>query len=132
MNAENGVEVRIDKWLWAARFFKTRSSAAQAVTGGKVHLNGARTKPAKGVKTGDTLRIQREEAEFTVVVLGLSDKRGPARVAQALYEETEESRVARERQREERVLLAVERMVPRKRPGKRDRRLIRNFIRKDD
>jgi ribosome-associated heat shock protein Hsp15 len=132
LNAENAAEVRIDKWLWASRFFKTRASASEAVAGGKVHLNGARTKPAKPVKTGDTLRIQRGEVEFIVIVRGLAEKRDPARVAQSLYEETEESRLARERQREEKVLLAVEQTMPKKRPGKRDRRLIRSFIRKDD
>ncbi|MEJ2031961.1 MAG: S4 domain-containing protein [Deltaproteobacteria bacterium] len=132
MNTENADGVRIDKWLWASRFFKTRSSAAQAVAGGKVHLNGGRIKPAKPVKTGDTLRIQRGEVEFTIIVRGIAEKRGPAKVAQTLYEETEESLLARERRRKEKVLLAVEQMVPKKRPGKRDRRLIRSFIRKDD
>lgn len=132
MKTENDEGVRIDKWLWASRFFKTRSSATQAVSGGKVHVNGGRVKPAKPVRVGDTLRIQRGALEFTVIVRELSDRRGPARVAQTLYEETEESRLTREQRREERVLLAVEQMVPKKRPSKRDRRLIRNFIRKDD
>lgn len=131
LSAENAEGIRIDKWLWASRFFKTRSSAAQAVAGGKVHINGSRTKPAKPVKTGDALRIQRGNVEFTVIVRGLADKRGPAKVAQTLYEETEESRLARERRREEKVLLAVEQTVPKKRPSKKDRRLIRSFIRKD-
>jgi ribosome-associated heat shock protein Hsp15 len=132
LNSQNCEEVRLDKWLWAARFFKTRSSATQAIAGGKVHLNGSRVKPAKMVKTGDTLRIQRGDSEFIVHVTGLSDKRGPAKEAQALYEETEESRLARERQREDRQLLTGEQLTPRKRPGKRDRRLIRSFIRKDE
>ena len=132
MTQENPEGVRIDKWLWASRFFKTRSSAAQAVSGGKVHLNGARVKPAKPVKVGDMLRIQRGENEFVITVLGLSDKRGPAKTAQGLYEETEQSRLAREQKREEKVLLAVKQMVPKKRPSKRDRRLIRNFTRKGE
>jgi ribosome-associated heat shock protein Hsp15 len=132
LNPENCEEVRLDKWLWASRFFKTRSSAAQAIAGGKVHLNGSRVKPAKMVKAGDILRIQRGDSEFMIHVRGISDKRGPAKVAQMLYEETEESLLARERQRQDNKLLAGEQFSPRKRPGKRDRRLIRSFIRKDD
>jgi ribosome-associated heat shock protein Hsp15 len=132
LNPENCDQTRLDKWLWASRFFKTRSSAAQAIAGGKVHLNGSRIKPAKLVKTGDMLRIQRGDTEFTVNVRAIADKRGPASEAQKLYEETEESRLARERQRQEGKLLAGEQPAPRKRPGKRDRRLIRSFIRKDD
>jgi len=123
--------VRIDKWLWAARFFKTRSLASQAVAGGKVHVNGGRVKPAKSVAVGDQLRIQRGEVEFVVVVQALADKRGPAAQAQTLYEETETSRESREADREQRRLLAAERAAPSGRPTKRDRRLIRNFIRKD-
>jgi ribosome-associated heat shock protein Hsp15 len=94
--------VRIDKWLWAARFFKTRALATDAVLGGHVHLNGARVKPAKDVRVGDTLQIRLGTTQWTVVVAGLADKRGPARVAQELYGETEESRAARERQALER------------------------------
>jgi len=124
--------VRIDKWLWAARFFKTRSMAAQAVTGGKVQVNGARIKPARMVRTGDELRIRRGEIEFTVIVLGLSDRRGPAQVAQQLYEETEASLRQREMQREQHRLEAAARMYgPMKRPDKRERRRIRSFTRKD-
>jgi ribosome-associated heat shock protein Hsp15 len=132
VNSENRQEVRLDKWLWASRFFKTRSSAAQAISGGKVHLNGNRIKPAKMVKAGDTLSIQRDEHKFVVIVREVSERRGPATVAQTLYEETEESRLDRERQKQEKSLLADHRMGPRKRPAKRDRRLIRSFIRKDD
>ncbi len=127
----SGQGVRIDKWLWAARFFKTRSLASQAVAGGKVHANGGRVKPAKAVAVGDTLRIQRGEEEFVVEVLALADKRGPASVAQQLYLETEASVLAREADREQRRLLAAQRAAPTGRPTKRDRRLIRNFIRKD-
>ena len=87
--------VRIDKWLWAARFYKTRSLAADAITSGKVELNGERTKPAKTVKTGDSLRIRSGIFEQVVLVKALSDKRGPATVAQALYAETAESAAAR-------------------------------------
>lgn len=124
--------IRIDKWLWAARFFKTRSLASQAVAGGKVHINGGRVKPAKVVMVGDSLRIQRGEVEYLVEVLALADKRGPAVQAQTLYQETEASRMAREANREERRLLAAERAGPERRPSKRDRRLIRSFTRKDD
>ena len=88
--------IRIDKWLWAARFFKTRSLAREAISGGKVHLNGYRVKPGRALKPGDSLRVQRGEEEFTIVVVELSTRRGPAPVAQTLYEETEESRVRRE------------------------------------
>lgn len=124
-------KVRIDKWLWAARFFKTRSMAAKAVSGGHVHLNGARIKPARTVNVGDTLRIVRNETEFVVVIQALADRRGPATVARTLYEETEESRTAREMSREERRLARMGRdQPPPKRPSKRDRRLIRTFTRK--
>jgi len=122
-------EVRIDKWLWAARFFKTRSSASKAVAGGQVHLNGGRSKPSKPVRVGDVLEIHRNEIEFIVTVLALSGKRGPAVEAQKLYEESEESILARERSREQRRLEAAQKTGPRGRPSKRDRRLIRNFTR---
>lgn len=124
--------VRIDKWLWAARFFKTRSMAAQAVSGGKVHVNGARIKPARLVQPGDELRIRRGELEFVVVVQGVTDKRRPVREAQLLYEETEASVQQREAQREQKRLENVDRMYgPVKRPDKRARRQIKRFTRKD-
>ncbi len=126
-------KVRIDKWLWAARFFKTRSMASRAVSGGHVHLNGARVKSARCVVVGDELRIVRNETVFVVVVRDLADKRGPASVAQTLYEETEESLATREMSGEERRLQRMSRdFPPAKRPGKRDRRLIRSFIRKTE
>jgi len=125
-------KVRIDKWLWAARFFKTRSMAAQAVSGGKVHLNGARIKPARIVQIGDELRVRRGEVEFVVIVQDIADRRGPAREAQRLYEETEESIRLREEMREQKRLEAAGRMYgPVKRPDKRARRQIRSFTRKD-
>src|SRR3712207_1085464 len=93
--------VRVDKWLWAARFFKHRGAATEAVVGGRVHGNGARVKPAKEVRTGDTVEITSGPIQWTVVVAGVSDKRGPAPVAQALYEETPESRAAREQRAQE-------------------------------
>jgi ribosome-associated heat shock protein Hsp15 len=92
-------QVRVDKWLWAARFFKTRSLATDAVVGGHVQLNGARVKPAKDVRVGDTLELRIGTVQWSLVVTGLSDKRGPASVARTLYEETAESAAAREAQR---------------------------------
>ena len=125
-------KVRIDKWLWAARFFKTRSIATQAVTGGKVHVNGARIKPARIVQPGDELRIRRGELEFVVIVLGVLEKRRPAREAQLLYEETEASVQNRESTREQKRMEAANKMYgPMKRPDKRSRRQIRSFTRKD-
>lgn len=125
-------KVRIDKWLWAARFFKTRSMAGQAVSGGKVHVNGARVKPARLVLPGDELRIRRGEYEFVVIVQEVSDKRRPAKEAQLLYEETAESIRQRETLREQKRLEAASRMYgPVKRPDKRARRQIRSFTGKD-
>jgi ribosome-associated heat shock protein Hsp15 len=95
-------QVRVDKWLWAARFFKTRSAATEAVVGGHVQVGGARVKPAKEVGVGDTLEIRRGEVRWTVVVTGVAERRGPASAAAALYEETAESAAARERERLER------------------------------
>ncbi|MFW8600236.1 RNA-binding S4 domain-containing protein [Desulfobacterota bacterium M19] len=126
------MKVRIDKWLWAARFFKTRSLAMAAVSGGKVHVNAQRVKPARIVCIGDELRIQKGGFEFVVVVNALNDKRRPAREACLLYEEKAESAAARQELREQRRLLrAAVPAPPPKRPGKRDRRLIKKFIRKD-
>ena len=96
--------VRLDKWLWAARFFKTRALATEAVLGGHVHLNGARVKPAKDVREGDELSIRVGTTEWTVDVRALADRRGPASTAQALYEERPESLKAREEQRLQRRL----------------------------
>ena len=125
--------VRIDKWLWAARFFKTRSIATQAVAGGLVHINGERCKPSREVAPGDELKITRGKDEFVVVVVGIHDRRGPAKLARALFEETDESVRARGAAREQRKLIATSRgLDPVRRPGKRDRRLIRRFIRGDD
>src|SRR5688572_20312769 len=92
---------RIDKWLWAARFFKTRSLAADAVDGGKVLLNGARVKPSKALKVGDELMVRTPVFEYTLHVVELSDRRGPATIAAKLYAETEESRRKREAARQD-------------------------------
>ena len=93
----DATSVRIDKWLWAARFFTTRALATEAVAGGKVEVNGERVKPARAVKPGDTVSVRLGPYLHEVVVRGLSDKRGPASVAQGLYEETKASREAREK-----------------------------------
>ncbi len=97
-------KVRIDKWLWAARFFKTRSAATDAVAGGHVQVGGERVKPAKEVRVGDRLDIRRGETRWTVVVTGIAERRGSASAAADLYEETAESLAAREQQRSERRL----------------------------
>ncbi|MDJ0766845.1 MAG: S4 domain-containing protein [Myxococcota bacterium] len=121
--------VRLDRWLWAARFFKTRSLAAEAIGGGKIQLNGHRAKRAKQVRIGDQLRIRKGPFEQLVTVCGLSDKRGPAKVAQTLYEESAESLAKRE------FLAAQIKSAPattfrtKGRPTKRERRDIEKFKR---
>ncbi len=130
-NSEADEKIRLDKWLWASRFFKTRSLAGKAVSGGHVRLNGHRIKPAKAVQSGDMLHIRRGEVEFTILVLKTVSKRGPATVALTLYEETGESIMNREKSREERRLIRTPAARPVGRPDKRDRRKIREFLRKD-
>lgn len=117
-----GMHVRVDRWLWAARLFKTRGAATEAAVGGRVHVNGTRVKPAKEIRAGDRLDVTVGGARRELVVLAVAEKRGPASVAATLYEETPESLARRER-------LAVERRVARPlgadlgaRPTKRDRR----------
>lgn len=114
--------VRIDKWLWAARFFKTRSLAARACELGRIECNGQPAKPAREVHAGDSLRIRNDGGEFHVEVLLLSDLRGPATVAQTLYRETEASREARTRLAAERKANAQFETAREGRPTKRDRR----------
>ena len=125
-------KIRLDKWLWAARFFKTRNLATEAINGGHVHVNGTRGKPSRPVSIGDEMRIRKGPQEFTVVVKALSDKRGPATVARELYEETEESIRARELQAEQRRLAALNTPRPDHRPNKRERRRIIRFTRGKD
>jgi ribosome-associated heat shock protein Hsp15 len=121
--------VRLDKWLWAARFFKTRSQATEAVDGGKVEVNGARVKPAKDVKIGDELRIRLGPYEHVVIVRALGDKRGSATIAHTLYEETPESVAAREKLREShRMAPAMFVYEEKGRPTKKDRRDISRLI----
>lgn len=117
--------VRIDKWLWAARFFKTRSLAQAAVRGGHVEINGHGCKPARTVSGGDQLRIVRGETVFELEVLAVSERRGPASEARELYEESASSVAERARRVEQRRLEADH--APDGRPGKRDRRRIRAF-----
>jgi ribosome-associated heat shock protein Hsp15 len=123
--------VRIDKWLWAARFFKTRSLASQAVSGGHVTLNGNRVKPARTVQIGDMLVIRWDYLEFTVRILELSERRGPATVARTLYEESADSVARREQLVEERRLLRLQGNPPERRPEKHERRKIRRFLKKE-
>ena len=122
---EEAASVRLDLWLWAARFFKTRALAKHAIDTGKVEIGGQRAKPSRGVRVGDALQVARLEERFEIEVLALSDVRGPASVAQTLYRESESSRLAREHAR---ALRAAERSgyrAPETRPDKRARRLIR-------
>jgi ribosome-associated heat shock protein Hsp15 len=130
MSGQEPGSVRIDKWLWAARFFKTRSLAAEAVSGGKVHLNGQRVKPARAVRPGDVLRIHKGSFEFIVTIDEVAEKRASAKIASGWYTETEDSVSAREQRSEQLRLLASSRPVTEGRPNKKDRRLIHRFKRK--
>jgi ribosome-associated heat shock protein Hsp15 len=124
-------DVRLDKWLWAARFFKTRALAREAVTGGKVHLNGQRAKPSRSVKIGDSIDISRGHFRYDITVDAVSDRRGPAREAAKLFTESEESVEKRTTIAQE---LALRRRAapvpPASRPDKRSRRRIIRFTRK--
>lgn len=119
--------VRIDKWLWAARFFKTRALATRACELGRIQSNHQPAKPGREVRVGDLLQIRTEAAEFQVKVLLLSHVRGPAAVAQTLYEETEASRELREKLAAERKAMKIFTPAPEHRPSKRDRRRIIQF-----
>lgn len=120
-------KLRIDKWLWASRFFKTRSLAAQAVEGGKVKLNGQRVKPAKELHVGDALDIHIGDYVWQVTVRALSARRGPAEVARRLYEETEESQARRLAQAATRRVENEPAADIHGRPTKRDRRMLKRF-----
>lgn len=124
--------VRIDKWLWAARFYKTRSLATEMVNGGHVQMHGERLKASRQISCGDQLTIVRAQESFTITITGLAEKRGSAAIAQGLYEESEESLKARERQRELHRLDAANAPAPKKRPDKKARRQIIRFVRRED
>jgi len=122
-----GTSVRLDKWLWAARFFKTRSLATEAVNGGKIELNGLRPKPSKDVKVGDQLRVRLGPFIHEITVRALSERRGPASMAALLFEESPDSVAARERLREQHRLAPVAQYEDRGRPTKKDRRAMSAF-----
>jgi ribosome-associated heat shock protein Hsp15 len=124
-NSDGLASVRLDQWLWAARFFRTRSLARQAVDTGKVEIGGQRAKAARAVRVGDSLRVARGEEVFEVEVRALSDRRGPASVAQALYEESAASRMRRDAERAMRAAERAGYKAPDAKPDKRARRLIR-------
>jgi ribosome-associated heat shock protein Hsp15 len=127
---EHDDSIRLDKWLWAARFFKTRALAAEAVSGGKVEINGDRPKPSRMVRSGDKLLVRRGPYEWTVTVRDVARLRGPAPQAQSLYEETEESRRKRDAATAQmRLERGVDFDAP-GRPSKRDRRAIAKFTRR--
>ncbi len=124
--------VRLDKWLWAARFFKTRTLAAEAVNGGKVHVNGARVKPSHGVRVSETLRIRRGPYEYEVIVQEVARERGPANRAALLYQETPHSRERREALAAERRSQTASMPHPAGRPSKKERRQIVRFTQQTD
>ena len=119
--------MRIDKWLWAARFFKTRALASKACDLGRIHSNDVQAKPARDIRIGDMIHIRNEGGEFHVQVLALSETRGPAAVAQTLYAETEASKEARLKLAAERKAMQEFAPIPTHRPSKRDRRHIIQF-----
>jgi ribosome-associated heat shock protein Hsp15 len=125
-----GATLRVDKWLWAARFFKTRALATEAVSGGKVHVNGDRCKPGRKLHPGDRITVNRGQEVFDVEVLGIRDQRRPSQEARQLYAETPESIARRESSAAQR---RAERQpsIPSRRPDKRERRQIRRFVRKE-
>ena len=123
-------QIRLDKWLWAARFYKTRALASAAISGGKVQVNGQRSKPARTVRIGDRYSIRRGFEIFEVIVAGLSEQRGPASVAQALYRETDLSVARRAAESEKLKLARLQRPLTEGRPDKKQRRKIRQFIEK--
>ena len=124
ISTEPGARLRIDKWLWAARLFKTRSLATDAVEKGRVRIGGATVKPAKDVRVGDLVEIEIERIVWQIQVLGVCDVRGPASVAQTLYVETEEGRQKRQQENERRKTYREPAAELHGRPTKRDRRVI--------
>ena len=119
------IEIRLDKWLWAARLFKTRQVAVKAINGGHIQVNGNRAKPARPARVGDILRIRKGPYTYTLVILAISDHRGPASVAQALYAETADSIAARDKLALELKTRSSQILYHRKKPGARELRLAR-------
>jgi ribosome-associated heat shock protein Hsp15 len=119
--------IRIDKWLWAARFFKTRALASHACDLGRIQSNGQQAKPAREVHPGDRLQIRNEGGDYVVEILTVSDIRGPAALAQTLYRESDESRELRLRLAQERKAMMAAGELPASKPSKRDRRQIHRF-----
>lgn len=130
MHTAQASRVRIDKWLWAARFFKTRALAADAVSGGHVHINGERSKPSHPIKIDDVLKITKAGSTFVITVTALSERRGTATAAQVLYVEDPESLARREQQRVLYKLNAMASPRPLKRPDKRERRQLKAWLEK--
>jgi ribosome-associated heat shock protein Hsp15 len=126
--APNAEKVRLDKWLWATRFFKTRALATQAVDGGHVHVNGARVKGSRPLHIGDEIALRRGHESFHIIVRGLSKKRGPAALVQQLFEETEQSRRDRAAFAEQRRRERDSGAIPSQRPDKKQRRQIARFL----
>ena len=120
-------EIRVDKWLWTSRFFKTRSMATDAVSGGKVHLNGHRVKAGRTVKAGDVLSIQKNTELYEVTILAINKTRRPAKEASLMYEESELSRSKREREQQIKKLASATRPMPKRKPDKRQREQLRNY-----
>lgn len=127
MAASSIESVRLDKWLWAARFFKSRKNAVEAISGGKVHLNGARVKPSRNVQINDQLSITRNNEKYKITVLGLNDKRRPASEARQLYEESKESYEARQQARELHKMNSASVVRPARKPNKKQRRQIEKW-----
>ena len=123
----NSDEIRIDKWLWNSRFFKTRSLASTAVNGGKVHLNGQRVKAGRAVKVGDALSIQKDSVLYEISIKGIIKTRRPAKEACLTYEESQQSRAKREQEQKMKKLASATRPVPQRKPGKREREQLRQF-----
>ena len=131
-NDDGDGRLRIDKWLWAARFFKTRSLATEAVAGGRVHVERERVKPSRPVKAGDRVTVSRGSTLMEVKVLAISERRGSAAQAATLYEETDESRERREREAEQRRLARQLVVAPERRPDKKERRQLARIRRGGD
>lgn len=129
MKTETQEQQRLDKWLWAARFYKTRALAAEAISGGKVHLNGDRVKPSRNIRPGDHLVITRGQYVFDVTVTGLNMQRRPASEAQQLYSESQESMERREAMAESMRMLSANMPHTERRPSKKQRRQIVRFKR---